>query len=323
MNDGAIHRPPGRPFGWWHELLLVAVLIGLLVVAQTCLPGFMLAKNQWFLSRHLWEMALIAPVMTLIMITGGIDLSVGATMGLCAVAFGVTYQFTHQPLVAASACLITGMGAGAVNGTLIARFQMHPLIVTLATYAAYRGIAEGWSQGRAYSNFGAPFSQIARGTLVRIPCPAYLTAFTFLAIGWWLSQSPGGRFLYAMGHNRRAARFSGIAVLSIDWWLYTLSGTMAGLATVVYVSRFDTAQADAGRGMELDVITAIVVGGTSIRGGRGNLWGTALGLLLIHELRLFVGRYWGVEELKPIVIGLLLIVSMLVYRVVVPSERNP
>ena len=104
--------------------------------------------------------------------------------------------------------------------------------------------------------------------------------------------------------------------------LYTFSGFLAGLATVVYVSRFDTANADAGKGFELDAITAVVVGGTSIFGGRGNLLGTILGLLLIHEVRLFVGRYWEIEELKSIVIGILLIASILVSRLLSGHERS-
>ncbi len=125
-----------------------------------------------------------------------------------------------------------------------------------------------------------------------------------------------------MGHNEEATRFSGVAVDQIKFWLYTLSGALAGLATIIYVSRFDTATADAGKGFELDVITAVVVGGASIFGGRGNIVGTLLGLLLIHETRLFVSRYWRTDELKSIVVGCLLIVSVLAYRALLRKDRT-
>jgi rhamnose transport system permease protein len=193
--------------------------------------------------------------------------------------------------------------------------RVHPLIVTLATYAAFRGLAEGLSQGASYSQFGESFSQLARGMWWGVPIPAWLFAMLAIGCALFLANTPNGRFVYAIGHNEQAARFSGVAVGRIKFCLYAFSGLMAGLATIIYVSRFDTAKADAGTGFELDVITAVVVGGTSIYGGRGNIGGTVLGLLLIHETRQFVSRQWQIEELKSIVIGLLLIGSLLLYRV--------
>lgn len=307
-------------FGWWHEVVLLLILIVLLGVAERLLPGFSNLKSQLYLSRHLWEFSLLTLGMTLIILTGGIDLSVGSTMGLCAVIFGVTFEATQRTDLAATACLLTGIIAGSLNGILIARFQLHSLIITLATFAAYRGIAEGLSQGKSYSQFGATFSQLAGGSFIGVPYPGWIFCSLLLVFGGWLALTPTGRFLYAIGHNERASRFSGIAVDRIRLGIYTVSGFLAGLATVINVSRFNTAKADAGSGFELDVITAVVVGGTSIFGGRGNLWGTLLGLLLIHETRLFVGRYWAIEELKSIVIGLLLILSILVSRAV--SNHN-
>jgi rhamnose transport system permease protein len=252
--------------------------------------------------------------MTLIIISGGIDLSVGSLMGLCAVAFGISYEAGQSAVLASVTCLLVGLAGGALNGLLIARFQLHPLIVTLATYAAFRGIAEGVSQGAAYSGFGDGFARLARGSWHQVPLPAFLFALLAVLLAVLLAWSATGRFLYAIGSNEQAARFSGILVDRIKLQLYALSGLLAGLATVIYVSRFNTAKADTGKGFELDVITAVVVGGTSIFGGRGNIVGTVLGLLLIHQTRLIVSRYWGTEELKPIVVGTLLIVSVLAYR---------
>ncbi len=309
-------------FGWWHEVVLFILLVALLGSAELLLPGFTNGKGQLFLSRHLWELALLTLGMTLIILTGGVDLSVGSTMGLCAVVFGLTYQSTQRTDAASAACIVTGVVAGSLNGFLIARFQLHALIVTLATAAAFRGIAEGISQGNPYSQFGSAFSQLARGTWLSLPWPGYLFLLLMVGCAAWLGMTPSGRYLYAIGHNERASRFSGIAVDRIRIGLYLFSGLLAGIATVIYVSRFDTAKADAGKGFELDAITAVVVGGTSISGGRGNLLGTILGLLLIHEIRLFVGRYWEIEELKSIVIGILLVASILVSRALSGRETS-
>ncbi|MDX1924933.1 MAG: ABC transporter permease [Pirellulaceae bacterium] len=309
-------------FRWWHEVAIAVMLVGLLVVAGWLMPTFLKVESQLTLSRQLWELAIVTLGMTLIVITGGIDLSVGATMGLCAVVFGMCFTATKSLALAGLACLITGLVCGALNGVLISKFKVHPLIITLATFAAFRGIAEGISQGAAYSQFGAGFGQLARGSLFGVPYAGYLFAALALGIGVFLAKTSHGRFIYAIGHNETAARFAGVAVDRIKFCLYALSGSLAGLSTVIYVSRFDTARADAGKGLELDAITAVVVGGTSIFGGRGNIVGSVLGLLLIHETRLFVSRYWRIDELRSIVIGILLIVSVLLYRVLVRKGRD-
>ena len=294
-----------------YELTLFVLLVGLMGIAGWLMPSFVNPRGQLLLSKHLWETAIIAVAMTPIIITGGIDLSVGSAMGLCAVAFGLCFEQTGNVPLASLVCVGIGMLGGAVNGALIAKCEIHPLIITLATYAGFRGIAEGISQGMSYSQFGDSFGQLSRNTLCHVPLPAYLFALLAIATSIWLSKTPSGRFVFAIGNNEKAARFSGIAVDRIKFWLYTYFGCLAGVATLVDISLFDTAKADAGTNLELDVITAVVVGGTSIFGGRGNLLGTILGLLLIHESKLFVGRYLRIDELKSIVVGSLLIGSLL------------
>ena len=311
-----------RRFPFWHELVLGALLIALLVAGGLLNPPFLKLRGQLLLSRHLWEFALLALPMTLVILTGGIDLSIGSAMGMCAVAFGITFGYSGSLAMSCAVCLLVGGAGGAVNGWLVSRWRIHPLIVTLATYAAFRGLAEGVSQGASYSQFGEGFSQLARGMWWGVPIPAYLFALLAVVVAAFLSRTAGGRFIYAIGHNEQAARFSGVAVGRIKFRLYACSGLMAGLATIIYISRFDTAKADAGAGFELDVITAVVVGGTSIYGGRGNIGGTVLGLLLIHETRQFVSRQWRIDELKSIVIGALLIGSLLLYRVVRARQRE-
>ena len=150
-------RSPGwiKRFDWWHELTLLVLLIGLMSMAGALMPRFVNVGSQLLLSKQLWEMAILALPMTLIIITGGIDLSVGSTMGLCAVAFGIAFQQTESVIVSSVLCILVGAVCGGFNGFLISRFRVHPLITTLATYAAFRGIAAGISQGKSYSRFGA------------------------------------------------------------------------------------------------------------------------------------------------------------------------
>jgi rhamnose transport system permease protein len=301
--------------------VLAALLVGLMAAAGAAMPNFLNLESQLFLSRHLWETAILALGMTPIIITAGIDLSVGSAMGMCAVALGMCFHHTGSIPLSCAACLAVGCAGGMLNGALVARLKVHPLIVTLATYAAFRGIAEGASQGAVYSKFGEGFEELARGTWLGVPIAAYVVATLAVAMAVFLAKTPSGRFLYAIGHNETAARFSGIPVDRLKFRLYATSGLLAGLATLFYVARFDTAKADAGTGLELDVITAVVIGGTSIFGGRGTIAGTMLGLVLIHETKLFVGRYWRIDELKGLVVGGLLIVSILVYRALSPKGR--
>lgn len=309
-------------FRWWHELVIFILLMLVLLAASACVPGFLQLRGQLLLSRQMWEMAFLSLGMTLIVISGGIDLSVGAMMGISAVVLGHVVAATSSVLAGSLCCLMTGAVCGALNGLMVARFQIHPLIVTLATSAAFRGISEGFSQGQAYSRFGDGFSQLARGSVLGIPLPGYL--FCLLAAGFavYLGMTPGGRYLYVTGHNEKAARFSGIAVDRQRFRLYLTSGILSGLAALIYVSRFDSAKADVGKGMELEVITAVVIGGTSIFGGRGTIIGTVLGVLLIHEARTFTARYWRTDELISIITGCLLIGSILVYQLLMNRKRS-
>jgi rhamnose transport system permease protein len=297
-----------------HEAVIAVLLLMLLVVAGYCIPGFLSLKSQILLSRQLWETAILALGMTAIIISGGIDLSVGSVIGLSAIVFAFTHKWSDSLILSCCCCVLSGAFCGACNGILISRWKIHPLIVTLATGAVFRGVAEGISQGQSSSGFGDDFSTIARGTFAGIPLPG-LVFLVLTAIFWiWLTRTPSGRFFHAIGFNEEACLFSGVPVSKLKFRLYVTSGLLAGIATVIYVSRFDTARADAGRGLELDVITAVVVGGTSIFGGRGSIPGTILGVLLIHEMRLFTVRFWKNDELRSVAVGSLLIGAVLIYQ---------
>lgn len=312
-------RPRGLPGR--QELVLLALLVGLLLLAERLSPKFLTSATQIELSTHVWELALLALPMTLIILTAGIDLSVGSTMALCAVVFGLAFHAGVPVWIDAALALLSGAAAGALNGLFVVRFQVHPLLVTLATLAAYRGIAEGISLARPFSGFPAGFLFLGQGSLAGIPIPGLIFAAALIGTAVLVTRTPLGLSLSAIGYNETAARFSGRAVSRLKFLLYTTSGLTAGLAALMFAARRNTAKVDSGQGMELDVITAVVLGGTSIFGGRGSLLGTVLGVLLIHETREFVSWQWNRDELNLIVVGALLILSVLADSLLSPKKR--
>jgi rhamnose transport system permease protein len=308
---------------FWHEIGLAILAAGLLVWAGVMDPVFVRPATQLELSTHVWEMAILALPMMLIVITAGIDLSLGSTMALCAVVLGLCYEAGFGLWVGGSAAVVTGLAAGALNGFFVAWVGVHPLIVTLATMAAFRGIGVGISAGRPISGFPEGFKLLGQGDVLGLPIPGLVFVVGTVIVGVLLSLTVFGRNLYAIGHNERCARFSGTRVRLVKWSLYTGAGFAAAVCAILYVARRNTAKADIGTGLELDVVTAVVLGGCSIFGGRGNLGGTLLGIFLIHQVREFVSWQWNRDELVFVVVGTLLIFSVLLHRFIRGRHANP
>ncbi|MDA9858588.1 ABC transporter permease [Rubripirellula sp.] len=295
-----------------YEFFLLGLICVVLVIAAFLDPLFLSSDVQIELSSEIWELGLLTLGMTLIIITAGIDLSVGSAMGLCSVSLGLCMHANLPTGVCVLACLATGLAAGALNGSLVAFIKVHPLLVTLATYGMYRGFAEGLQSATTNAPVDASegIKALVTGNFPLIPILfTALTAWTAILLG----RTAAGRGLYAIGHNEEAARFSGIPIAKLKFWIYTYTGLLAGLAAISYSAR-RSATAEAGLVLELDVIAAVVIGGTSIYGGRGRIAGTLLGVLLIHETRQFVDWYWQRSELTLIVIGTLLILAVLGHR---------
>ena len=302
-----------------HETMLVAMLAALMLYAWRVDPSFVTWQAQSSLAQHGWEIALIAVPMTFIILTGGIDLSVGSIMALCAVAFGLGFKSRLPISVLALLVLCLGLSLGLINGLIITRFKVHPLIVTLATLSAYRGIAEGVSLAKPYSGFPANFLTFGNGIW-----PPILTLISFLAAILLLTKFTFGRTVIAVGNNEVASRFSGLSVDRVKLILYSWSGLFAGLATLILCARRNTAKADLGLGMELSITTAVVLGGVSIEGGRGSVLGVALGVTLLHELREFVSWHWQKDELNMVLTGVLLVGSVLIQQGLIRiSKKKP
>jgi rhamnose transport system permease protein len=265
--------------------------------------------------------------MTLIIITGGIDLSVGSIMGLVAIMLGVAWYNWGLPLeLAIIVALLIGTACGLFNGLFITRVGLPPLITTLATLALFRGLAEGIAQARSVRGYPEWFYIIGQenflGDLTSIPNQLLIVVLSIIAIGAILAWTPFGRSLYAIGNNETGARFSGLAVDRNKLIIYTLSGFMSGLAAWVYVSRVSTTRSDMGTGIELSAITAVVVGGTSIFGGSGTILGTVLGLALIQLMKNGLALSGAKGDSTTIVVGAILIGAVLLNTLIQnPPER--
>jgi rhamnose transport system substrate-binding protein len=300
-----------------HEWALLVVLFVECAVFGVTGGNFLTASNAFEVTRLGVEIGLLALALTPVIITGGIDLSVGSMMGLSAVTLGWLWRDAHLPLpLAIAATLLLGLVGGGLNALLVARLQLPPLIVTLGTFSLFRGLAEGLTRGiENYSGFPAQFLFLGQGYVGGV-VPAQLFVLVAAAVGfwWWLHRSVYGRALYAIGFSAEGARYAGLPVARRLAWVYVMSGFAASVAAVIYVAHLGQAKSDAGTGYELMAITAVVLGGTSIFGGRGTVWGTLLGLFAVVVLQNGLRLSAQPAELAGILTGALLLVTIILDR---------
>ncbi len=300
-----------------NEWVLMAVLLVEVAIFSLTGNNFLSSSNAFEITRLSVEIGLLALVMTPVIISGGIDLSVGSMMGLAAVTMGALWRDAHLPLaVAIIIALFVGLLGGALNALVITRLNFPPLIVTLGTFSLFRGIAEGLTRGiENYSGFPPSFLYIGQGYVGGvIPTQMFVLMAAIVAIWWWLQRTGFGRSLYAIGFSAEGARYAGIPVARRLNFVYVLSGLAASLAAVIYVAHLGQAKSDAGTGYELMAITAVVLGGASIFGGRGSVLGTVLGLFAIVILQNGLRLSGEPAELAGILTGVLLIATILLDR---------
>jgi rhamnose transport system permease protein len=316
MSEIPLPHTAKRVVPWWllrHETMLALILLIALIVLGGFNNRFLTLDNLLNQGRLTTEVGLIALPMTFIIITGGIDLSVGSIVGLCAILLGYSWKNFGFPLpLAIGLSLLVGAAAGFLNGIVITRVKVPPLIMTIATLALYRGLAEGISQARSVRGYPEWFYFIGQENLFGVPAQLWLLLIAIVVSAIVLDRTIFGRTLYAIGSNETAARFSGLPVDRVKLIIYTLSGLMAGLSACVLVSRVTTTRSDMGIGYELDVIAAVVLGGTSIFGGVGTIWGTVVGLAMIQLLKNGLALTGVKGDATIVVIGTVLILSTLV-----------
>jgi rhamnose transport system permease protein len=296
-----------------HETLLAVILIIALAGLGAFNERFLTIDNLLNQGRLMTEIGLISLPMTFVIITGGIDLSVGAIVGLCAVMLGYSWKTFGFPLpLAIVFTLFVGGLAGFLNGLVITRVKVPPLIMTIATLALYRGLAEGVSQAHSVRGYPEWFYFLGQGSVLGVPTQLLILVILVIVAGVALDRTTFGRTLYAIGANETAARFSALNVDRAKLIVYTLSGLASGVAAFVLVSRVTTTRMDMGLGYELDVIAAVVLGGTSIFGGSGTIWGTVIGLAMIQLLKNGLALTGVKGDATIVVIGAALILSVLV-----------
>jgi ribose/xylose/arabinose/galactoside ABC-type transport system permease subunit len=295
-----------------HETLLLAVLVAEWCYFNAVGANFGHLDNTYDIVRHSVEFGLLALVMTPVILTGGIDLSVGSLLGLSAIFFGKLWRDAGLSPAEAAACTL-GLGAlgGGVNAVLITELRLPPLIVTLGTYSLYRGLAEAITHGSdTFTNFPASF--LFWGQERWLGLPAQAPIFIVVALGVWLlvHRTTFGRDFRTIGFSPEGARYAGIPVERRLALAYVLAGVVSALAGIIYTARLGQARADAGTGYELYAITAVVLGGTSIFGGVGSVHGTLLGIAAIAVLDNGLVYTRLPREAAGVLTGLLLLLAL-------------
>nr|MCM0167391.1 ribose ABC transporter permease [Paeniclostridium ghonii] len=272
-------------------LLKYKSLVGLLlliVVVSILSPSFLSSRNILNILRQTSVNAIIAAGMTFVILTGGIDLSVGSVLALSG-AFAASILASGQSIVVAViAAIVCGAVVGFLNGFVIAKGKLQPFIATLATMTILRGVTLVFTDGKPITlgsnDLAMAFGKIGGGTLLGIPSPVIITILVFVACYYILNKTKMGRYTYALGGNEEATKLSGLNTDKIKIWVYTISGILSSIAGIIITSRLYSAQPTAGTGYELDAIAAVVLGGTKLTGGKGKITGTIIGALIIGVL---------------------------------------
>jgi ribose/xylose/arabinose/galactoside ABC-type transport system permease subunit len=254
--------------------------------------------------------------MTYVILTAGIDLSVGAVLALCTVVTADLLQREMAVPLAVSGGLGLGVVLGLINGLIITKANVPPFVTTLGMMTVARGLALTYTQGRPITGLPDAFRFMGTGSLGPVPMPIVIAAFAFLVGYVLLNRTEVGKYILALGNNPVAARYAGVAVDRYTAFVYGVSGMLAALAGMILVARLNSAQPTAGVAYEFDAIAAVVVGGTSFAGGEGSLGGTLLGVLVIAVLNNGLNLLDVSSFYQPVVTGIVIALALLLYRAI-------
>ena len=291
-------------------LLLIVVVITILN------PSFMTTDNILNILRQVSISALIAFGMTFVILTGGIDLSVGSTLALTGAVAASMLASGMDPMLAILAALTLGAVLGAINGIIIAKGNVAPFIATLATMTIFRGLTLVFTDGRPISGLGdaVTFQMLGKGYFLGIPVPVVTMIIAFIALYFIMHKTTFGRRVYAVGGNEGASKLSGINVDRVKIAVYSLTGMLAALSALILTSRLNSAQPTAGTSYELDAIAAVVLGGTSLTGGKGWIFGTLVGALIIGVLNNGLNLIGVSSFFQQVVKGVVILIAVLIDR---------
>jgi ribose/xylose/arabinose/galactoside ABC-type transport system permease subunit len=291
--------------------IFIAFIAVIVIISIMC-PSFLTWKNLLNVVRQSSIYGVMAVGMTFVILTAGIDLSVGSVLALTGVLCA-SFEHAGLPVVLiVIATLVIGALIGSVNGLIITKGKVTPFVVTLGMMSVARGLAHIYTEGQPISGFGGGFRYIGGGDFLFVPVPIIIFVLTILIAAVILRNTRLGRYTYAIGGNEEAARLSGINVDRFKITAYAISGFTAALGAIILTSRLNAGESIAGTGYELDVIASVVIGGTSLMGGRGSVWGTLIGALLIGIINngmnlLVIPSYWQLVVKGSIIVGAALI----------------
>lgn len=272
----------------WANLLsrfaMIGVLAGLVVVASILYPGFLSPENLRDILLQNTAVGIVALGMTFVIISGGFDLSVGAIYALGATVSAGVAVSTGSPGLGILAAIGAGAVCGVVNGVLVAKLEINPFVATLGSASIISGIAYIYSKSAPFIVSDPNFKILARSSVAGIPMPILILVVSFVAGGVLLAMTRYGRNIYAIGGNHEASWLSGLRVTNLTASVYVMTGVLAAFAGTVDASRLGVGQADVGANIALDAIAIVIVGGTSLRGGEGAVWRSAVGLLIFATL---------------------------------------
>ena len=267
---------------WIQTYMLIFIVIGLGVILSFISSNFLTVTNLLNVVRQIAVNGILAIGMTIVCLTGGIDLSVGSIVAFSGIiAAGLLRDTSYPIIVVVLAAIAVGAVCGLYNGYFVAYWNAAPFVVTLSMMTIARGMTYVYSDGRPISNLRTEFLTIGKGSIAGIPIPTLILAVVFILGSIMLIKLKFGRYVYAVGGNENAAMVSGINVKRIKMMVYVLSGIACGIAAIILTARVSAGLPQAGESYELDAIAATVIGGTSLSGGRGRLWGTIVGAILL------------------------------------------
>ncbi|MGO3049586.1 ribose ABC transporter permease [Staphylococcus casei] len=303
-------------FSYLEKIIPFIGLILLVIIISALNSAFLEPSNLFNLLRQVSINGLIAFGMTFVILTGGIDLSVGSTLALSSAMIAILMVSGVDSIVALLIGCIFGAILGAINGLLITLGKMAPFIATLATMTVFRGVTLVITDGNPITNLNGSyaFQLFGRGYFLGVPVPAVTMFITFVVLYIVLHKTIFGRQTYAMGGNEKAAFISGIKVNKLKVMIYSLAGLMSAMAGAILTSRLNSAQPTAGMSYELDAIAAVVLGGTSLTGGKGRILGTLIGVLIIGVLNNGLNLLGVSSFYQQVVKGVVIIIAVLIDR---------
>jgi ribose/xylose/arabinose/galactoside ABC-type transport system permease subunit len=297
-----------------RESAILAALVVLIVAIGAAEGNFLSGSNLYLVSRQISFVAIVALGELFVILHGGIDLSVGSIMALAGMVAGYLMKLGVPPPAAVVLAIVAGLAMGAINGALVAYARIAPFIATLGMLSFASGVVLGLSKGWPITEIPASFAPLAQGSFLALPIPVWIMLLLAAVAHVVLTATAFGRRTYAIGSSEQAAFMSGVEVRRIKLALYMISAGCASLAGIVLVARFSSAQADTGKGWELDAIAAAVIGGTSLSGGAGSVLGMLIGACIMGVIKnglvlMKVSSYW-----QTAIIGVVIVLAVILDR---------